>query len=343
MYFGLPNGENGVVSTASFPYFTHLPAEIQQKIISYSDLLDVLLSYSQVCKGFRKTFDKDYVVGREDYRQLIVKLSNQYEPFRLFSLWFVNCMFKTVHDLVYYRYEIGGLDTMNKSWMMMIYQGPTSHHLYPPKLVLQSAKLHFEKYKKLTISQSLTVRDLVHLCDILLEDDSLVEPVFINLTLNRRSDSRACWRVFRACKHSAKILKAVLKSGHHFHWAQLMTATEPLSADFVTLLTEYNNTKGLFGVQVPFSAQNIRDNADMLLPSGTFVDYELFSRVVKAFSEVGYKGLPSGGVDYDRFIKYLMAHADLLSVDEFARFLQYVKKEKLVGWESNKDQSGSII
>jgi hypothetical protein len=144
--------------------------------------------------------------------------------------------------------------------------------------------------------------------------------------------------VIRGCKHGAKLAKAALYSGsHQFYWARLMTLVEPLSEDLVTILTEYNAMKGIVVSQVPFSAQDIRDNVELIIPEGECVDFKVFHRVCQAFTEVDYNGLPCVGIDFNKFIKYLMAHPCVLSVDEFSRFLRFVKAEKLVDWENEDD------
>jgi hypothetical protein len=327
-------------TTQEFHLFDYLPDDIKYRIYMNADILDILISFRQICRVMKQVFNQEYVVQRTEYKHLITSLSEKYDPNKLYCFWFVNCMFKTVDDLVRYRYTLSS-ETMKPAWSIMIYRGATKYKSYAHDIVIRSALCSYEKHRRLTLNLPLPLDDLVYLYDMSLSDQKLSK-AFIELFL-AKVDHQQSLQMILTCKGGVCILKAGLEYG--YFWGQLMTLEEPLPEDIAACLREYNEAHGLNNVSIPFTSQNIRDYAERILSKLINIDrhYRIYARILKAFSEVRFDNIPVFKVDYDAFIRYLMKSPHLLSVQQFTLLLQHLKANGFIKLNEVNDKSCHLV
>jgi hypothetical protein len=101
-----------------------------------------------------------------------------------------------------------------------------------------------------------------------------------------------------------------------------------LSPELAEILKKYNSEIGLNDVSVPFSAKDIRRNVARLI----LTDVCISARIVKAFAEVNFIGMPIMQVNYIHLIRYFIKYPTLLSVDQFSNFIFWLKRNAIVNW-----------
>jgi hypothetical protein len=244
-------------------------------------------------------------------------------------------MFKTVDDLVHYRYMLSP-ETMTPAWFKMIYQGAIKYKPYPRDTIIRSALFSIENHGKLKINFPIPFSDLTYLFDLFSADEKLSKHITSFLILN--FDHQHVLRIIGAHNRGVCILRAGLEQG--YFWDHLMMSEEELSEDIVACLREYNESNGCSDLSIPFSSKDIRDNNEILSKIGSMSNnYYIFARIVKAFSDAHYQDMPVLDLDYHEFLRYLMKNTHCLSTQQFARFLKHLKVKVLFQWVESEDNS----
>jgi hypothetical protein len=309
-----------------------IPDDIWCIIIAHSDVFDLLYVCPLVCSYFKRTITISFILNHSnEYSKFIVERSNTILPQRLFCLKPVNALFDSVHDLVCYRFKHGPVN-VHSPWFMFIHRRIDGFREHPD-LILASAKSYREKYGKLNIDYSVPLDDLVELFDVLLLDD---DKFAIELCTDPNVNTRRLilLTLIKRCNNGASLLRQAIDRIFHYQQLALFESEASLGVEKSKVLREYAaSLLGAGKLSLPLTADAVRRTVTIMS------EVHHVAHIVKAFAEVDFNGLNFAEFkgDVHQLVLYLVCHPKLLTREQFASFLVWLKEHKMVCWEDGVD------
>jgi hypothetical protein len=317
----------------------NLPNDIFKSIIAYSPVFELLYVLPLTCKALRGLIKKDFILSySHTYPRFINERARQNcSSCTLYPFHFVHSLFDTFHDLIKYQF-VHDQESVEPIWFKFIAADFSSYKSLH-ELLKRSVDLSLNFLGWVFIHDSISLFDPVELYDVAADNEA-----FTNAIANNTHMKSKTLRLILKCKNGGRILRGVIASKNQiiksYIWSNLVTVEEgSLSSELVVILSKYNQELGLENVCVPFRAIDIMANVDRLTSSDVCVS----ARIVKAFAEVGFVGMPIMQVSYNKLIYYFITHPKLLSVDQFTGFISWLKSKSIVKWNNEVDQCATLL
>jgi hypothetical protein len=295
-----------------------LPDDVFMLICSHVDAYELLFTVPLINKRFKRSVKKKFILSESrGLARFILRVSESRDPSRLFSLWFVNRIFKSVHELVDYRYTRSP-ETLSEDWLMMIFKGLHEYPDYPSSVVHRSAQSYISRYGGHLFDSYMTIKQVSSIVNVL-----CFEP-FISATVSQFGYLKL-EALIRHCESGHIVSEYLLKSQsvvRDLILTRLVTLDEHIPANVDGVLKEYLDTMGITNVDLPFSFEKIRELFTLYSPFESY-DHMAAARITKAWAQVKFDGCPGLSFFVPAFIEFLLQAPHSLTREELASFLAF--------------------